>query len=86
MSLSPFTRFLLDAAFTMVRSGGDHDLWLNLAVESHGPVVTEAEWNEVREMLRADFPDLIASKPRLARWVDAKWPHPTCECGHSWGD
>ncbi len=56
MSLSPFTRFLLD------------DL-------------TDLEWIEVKDMILADFPDLIAAKPRLRRWLDAKQPHPTCECG-----
>jgi hypothetical protein len=81
MSLSNFTRFLLDAAFTVAQAGGDHDLWLNMAVQSHGPIVTKAEWDEVREMLRADFPDLLASKTRLRRWADAQEPHPGCECG-----
>jgi hypothetical protein len=81
MSLSPFTRFLLDAAFTAAQTGGDFDTWLSMAVQSHPTDLTDLEWIEVKDMILANFPDLIAAKPRLRRRLDAKQPHPTCECG-----
>lgn len=86
MSLSNFTKFLLDAAFTMASakaSKSDVDLWLNLAERSHGSEPSPAEWAEVRQMIVDDFPELIERYLLLLPYLDqkAQEPHPTCGCG-----
>ena len=86
MSLSNFTKFLLDAAFTMASAGAGQDqitFWLNLAEESHGVEPSVAEWAEVRQMIVDDFPELIERHWVLLPYLDqkAEKPHPTCGCG-----
>lgn len=86
MSLSNFTKFLLDAAFTMAstRAGQDQiTFWLNLAEESHDQEPSAAEWAEVRQMIVDDFPELIERHWLLLQFLDqkAQGPHPTCGCG-----
>jgi hypothetical protein len=91
MRLDNYTTNCLRIAFRITEQGKNGDFWLNLAMarwnQLHGEVeVPPSVWDEVRELLRTEFPQLIERKPRLRKFVESPGtsptaPHGRCDCG-----
>jgi hypothetical protein len=75
MKLDKHTATNLRIAFTIYSQGRNGSFWLDKAQHdwrerTNGETIPDEVWQEVREMVSKEFPEMVSSNKKLCEWLN----------------